>query len=271
MTVGLSLPFCLFMVHAELGSVVITDLYLHAAHLHLHLSAFFDDPSAKDYCERLLALHSATTTYLEKALNLETSVGPVLSYTPYYIYQMMLAGGFTLLKLCKSFFAAHIDLEYSKSLFNRTIWAIRGISVANNDLPQRLAEVLAQMWRLGGTPTQRPATAEVDDSLQLKVRCRMSMSLVYDSVWRWREDAQTKGRNIEGMLARPVFFQRSCSDCVQPISRTRRIRSPITIRLHPLLQPSRRRPLRGLLAAIPVWRRQRLCRRVWRCQRRAAE
>jgi hypothetical protein len=200
------------------------------------LSAFFDDPSAKDYRERLLSLHTATVTFLEAALNLETSVGPVLSYTPYYFYQMMLAGAFTLLKLCKSFFAAHIDLEYSKNLFNRTIWAIRGISVSNNDLPERLAEVLAQMWRLGGTPTQRPASAaEPDDSLQLKVRCRMSMSLLYDSVWRWREDAQTKGRNIEGMFAdsiRCVFLT-----VLQLTSRTRRIPILLPTLPHLLLQP----------------------------------
>lgn len=186
----------------DLTLQAITELYLRASNLHLHLSAFFDNPTAKDYREGLLSLHSATTAFLEAALNLETHVGPVLSYTPYYIYQMMLAAGFTLLKLCKSFFAAHIDLEYSRNLFNRTIWAIRAISVSNNDLPERLAEVLAQMWRLGGTPSQRPtgSNAEIDDSLQLRVRCRMSMSLVYDSVWRWREDAQTRGRNIEGTI-----------------------------------------------------------------------
>lgn len=179
----------------------ITNLYLRASNLHLHLSAFFDDPTAKDYRERLLVLYVATTTFLEAAMSLETEVGPVLSYTPYYIYQMLVAAGCTLLKLCKSFFAAHIDMEYTKALFNRTIWAIRGVSVSNNDLPERLAEVLAQMWRLGNAPTPKPAdNPEMDDSLMLKVRCRMSMSLLYDSVWRWREDARTKGRNIEGML-----------------------------------------------------------------------
>lgn len=133
-------------------------------------------------------------------MKLQTQIGPILSYTPYYIYQMMVAGGCTLLKLCKSFFAAHIDMEYAKSLFNRTIWAIRGVSVISNDLPERLAEVLAQMWKLGTTPSPKPPTdgSEMDDSLMLKVRCRMSMSLLFDSVWRWREDTRTKGRNIEG-------------------------------------------------------------------------
>ncbi|KAJ5212253.1 uncharacterized protein N7498_003899, partial [Penicillium cinerascens] len=183
----------------------ITDLYLRAANLHLHLSAFFDDPLAKDYRGRLLSLYVATTSFLEVTMNLETEVGPVLSYTPYYVYQMMVAAGCTLLKLSKSFFSNHIDMDYTKTLFNRTIWAIRGVSVSSNDLPERLAEVLAQMWRLGVT-SQRPAmsNSDVDDSLRLKVRCRMSMSLLFDSVWRWREDARTKGRNIEAYLKNPT-------------------------------------------------------------------
>jgi hypothetical protein len=183
----------------------ITNLYLRASNLHLHLSAFFDEPSEKDYRERLLSLYVVTTSFLEVVMNLETEVGPVLSYTPYYIYQMMVAAGCTLLKLSKSFFSSHIDMEYTKNLFNRTIWAVRGVSVSSNDLPERLAEVLAQMWRLGGG-TQRSAgnNTDVDDSLRLKVRCRMSMSLLFDSVWRWREDTRTKGRNIEAYLKNPT-------------------------------------------------------------------
>ncbi|KAL4781688.1 hypothetical protein BJX76DRAFT_334650 [Aspergillus varians] len=184
----------------------ITELYLRASNLHLHLSAFFDDPTAKDYRERLLSLFFAATTFLEAAMKLQTQVGPIISYTPYYIYQMMVAGGCTLLKLCKSFFAAHIDMDYAKGLFNRTIWGIRGVSVISNDLPERLAEVLAQMWKLGSTPSPKPPPdgAEMDDSLMLKVRCRMSMSLLFDSVWRWREDTRTKGRNIEAYLKNPT-------------------------------------------------------------------
>ena len=113
---------------------------------------------------------------------------------------MIVAAGFTLLKLLNSIFARHIDIEYGKTLFNRTIWAIRAISVATNDLPSRLAEVLAQLWRGGGAGSRTlPSGNDISDSsLQLKVRCRMSMSLVYDSIWRWREEFQAKGRgNLE--------------------------------------------------------------------------
>lgn len=113
---------------------------------------------------------------------------------------MVVSAGFTLLKLLNSFFANNVDLEYGKALFSRCIWLIRSISVANNDLPSRFAEVLAQLWKSGGGGSKmlQRNNDVTDSSLQLKVRCRMSMSLVYDSVWRWREEFQAKGRgNLE--------------------------------------------------------------------------
>ena len=190
------------MISANLlfPSLAITRVYFLAAGLHLHLSAFFDNPTTKDYRQALSALYNATTSFLEAALGLETTVGQVLAYSSNYIYQMTLAAGFCLLKLCKSFFAVHLDMEYSKSLFNGTIRALRSMSVSENDLPERMAEVLAQMWRMGGSSMAQPhqiTGEQPDNSLRLKVRCRMSMSLVFDSVWRWREDAQARGRNLE--------------------------------------------------------------------------
>ena len=186
----------------------ITTLYLRAAGLHLHLGAFFDSSTSRDYNADLLALFLSTSLFLESAFALETSAGGVLAYATNYILQMVVAAGFTLLKLLNSFFAHHIDIEYGKTLFNRAIWAIRTISVATNDLPSRLAEVLAQLWR-GGSADSRMLHNDndvVDSSLQLKVRCRMSMSLVYDSVWRWREEFQAKGR---GNLECKHFFPKS--------------------------------------------------------------
>ena len=181
------------------NDAAINTLYLRAAGLHLRLSAFFESPTATDYLVDLLALWIATTSFLEYAFNLKSSIDDVLTYATNYIVQMIIASGFTLLKLLNSFFVSHIDLAYGKNLFNKTIRAIRSGSVTRNDLPSRLAEVLVQMWRGGGAGSRMPSQAHVmDGSLQLKVRCRMSMSLVYDSVWRWREEFQAQGRgNLE--------------------------------------------------------------------------
>ncbi|KAL9613159.1 MAG: hypothetical protein Q9167_002279 [Letrouitia subvulpina] len=178
-----------------------------AASLHFRLSAFFDSPSSKDYNLHLFALWMATSSFLESVFKLETSSGNLLPFVTNYILQMIIASGFTLLKLLNSFFAHHVDLAYGKELFTNAIRAIRTISVATNDLPSRLAEVLAQLWSGGGSgmKTEYGESSGMDSSLQLKVRCRMSMSLVYDSVWRWREEFQAKGRgNLETAVKNPT-------------------------------------------------------------------
>jgi len=186
----------------DADSVAINTLYLRAAALHQHLSVFFDSPDTIAYRENLLGLWEATKTFLEGCFTLDTSAGNVIVYATNYILQMIIAAGFTLLKLLNSFFASFIDLEYGKTLFTRTIATIRKISVMREDLPSRLAEVLAQMWRAG-------QQGNFTSSLEIKVRCRMSMSLVYDSVWRWREEFEAKGRgDLDGMFpiaTVPVF------------------------------------------------------------------
>ncbi|KAI9847686.1 MAG: hypothetical protein M1837_001934 [Sclerophora amabilis] len=185
----------------------INKLHLHAASLHLRLSAFLDSSSSRDYNRDLFNLYFTVLRFLECALNLENPHG-VLRYATNYILQMIIAGSFALLKLLNSFFAHLIDFESGKRLFQRTIWAIRKISVLSNDLPSRLAEVLAQLWRGGGAEARISSgrdDLEMDRSLQLKVRCRMSMSLVFDSVWRWREEFQAKGRgNLDSAVKNPT-------------------------------------------------------------------
>jgi len=142
-----------------------------------------------------------------------------LKYATGYILQMIVAACFTLLKLLSSFFAKEIEFERGRSLFHRTIQGIRSMSIINNDLPWRLAELMVQMWngaRVESRSQQQNLQAMgngnmassgldimpgIDDSLQLKVRCRMSMSLVFDSIWRWREEFQAQGRgNIDGQF-----------------------------------------------------------------------
>jgi len=182
-------------------------LYLRAAGLHFRLFAFFDSPNSKQYVGDLLELWTSTASFLECAFNLVTSAGNLLINSPNYILQMIIAAAFTLLKLLNSFFAAHMDVVYGRTLFTRTIQVIRSISVTTNDLPNRLAEVLAQLWRASGAASRQMSNGSVnfDNSLQLKVKCRMSMSLVFDSVWRWREKFRANGRgNLDCMYSRTV-------------------------------------------------------------------
>lgn len=174
--------------------LAIEMLHLQAVGLHLKLSAFFDPPQARTYKQDLQELYSAATNFLEAALRF-----PSLKYVGSYLMQIILAAGFTLAKLLNSFFARHIDVPEARKLFNATISAIRSISINNNDMPARLAEVLTQLWRSMGAGL-RTIPAVVDDSLQLQVRCRMSLSVVYDSVWRWREQFQFQGDGTSAIV-----------------------------------------------------------------------
>ena len=141
----------------------------------------------------LTELYLAATSYLNRVSTLADK-GYAIKYATNYVMQMLLAAGYTLHRLLYSFFASLVSEEDGKGYFRRAIRALREMSLIHNDLPVRLAEVLAQLWQAqvnaNAAKTNKiisiPASNR-DTSLQLKVRCRMSMSLVYDSVWRWRE------------------------------------------------------------------------------------
>ncbi|KAF2458306.1 hypothetical protein BDY21DRAFT_284409 [Lineolata rhizophorae] len=216
--------------------LTVTDtLYLHSASLHLRLWAFFDTSSASTYRSDLLQLYHATKNFLEMVFSLRDGTPGIgggessLIYATNYLMQMTLAAGFTLFKLLNSFFARQLPglVDEGKRLLTGTIQSIREMSVTNNDLPQRLAEVLAQLWRAspaaqsastnGNTPTMAtsvgPGAVDVDDSLQLRVRCRQSMSLVFDSVWRWRDEIQGKSAagNLDNAVNNPTNPEASSS------------------------------------------------------------
>lgn len=192
----------------------ITKIYLEAAALHLHLSIFFSHRDLPTYRIDMLNLYNATTTFLETCLSLESAMnvthqssyshGLSLSHGTNYIFHMMLAAGFSLLQLMHHFLGQHeLDIQGAAGLLDRTIWALRSTSVVENDLAERLAEVLAQVRKSGPRRTEPREDGTIEDededSLQLKVRCRMSMSLVFDSIWRWRrgwKDQRPPGGNV---------------------------------------------------------------------------
>ncbi|KAK3114668.1 hypothetical protein LTR53_006797 [Teratosphaeriaceae sp. CCFEE 6253] len=194
----------------------IETLYLKAAALHLRLSAFFDKPTQPNYLTDLRNVYIAASSLLAIATELPPDH---FNYIPRYIEQMMLAGAVTLLKLLGSFYASHVDIPAGRTLFSKTVSALRRLSVRSNDLPQRLAEVLAQLWQTSGASEQKLFNGDAglakpapDESLQLRVRCRSSLSVLYDAIWRWRQQVGQEGRiNLDRAVEHPTAIA-SASD-----------------------------------------------------------
>ncbi|KAH8840726.1 hypothetical protein MCOR27_005405 [Pyricularia oryzae] len=189
----------------------VVNLHLKAAGLHLRLAAFFDSSKTQTYVDDLKELFRATTSFLDAVLEGDYDTNPqeqggndTLKYATNYIQQMLVATGFVLLKLMRSFFAKIIDFERGRLLFHRTSQAIRATSVNRNDLSWRLAELMVQMWNGARVDPTYMESGMIDDSLQLKVRCRHSMSLVFDSIWAWREDYEARGRGSLDALKNPT-------------------------------------------------------------------
>lgn len=186
----------------------INMIHLRAAELHLRYFVFLGSNARSD---DLTKLFIATTSFLGRVLDLETSPGELIGHATNYILQMIVSAAFALMKLLKSGFSRHIDFNHGKLLFNGAISAIRRISVMEHDRPVRLADIMAQMWNAGSSNTE----AE-EDGLQLKVRCRMSMSHVYDTVWRWRQ----RFRPMRSIEDQGMFFFFFSSADLNPYERS---------------------------------------------------
>ncbi|KAK7757120.1 hypothetical protein SLS62_000667 [Diatrype stigma] len=88
--------------------------------------------------------------------------------------------------------ARFADLGAGETAYFSAILLVRGrASVANDDLGARAASILGQLWtsrKVFVSSSRRDGGGAVLDGLETKTRGRLSMSVVFDSFWWWREE-----------------------------------------------------------------------------------
>ncbi|KAJ6030173.1 hypothetical protein N7460_010439 [Penicillium canescens] len=165
----------------------LTRIYLSAARLHLHSFYLFDESAIDGYTERIVTLYQTACSFVEQSLELD-SESSFFHYCPFFCYQVFVCASLIILKIItNSYFQSLLDVDTGKKMLNSVISTLRKMSIANNDLPARLSDVISFFCSLpeSETPSARPI-----DGLQLRVRNRLSMSIVYDSLWEWRRHFQ---------------------------------------------------------------------------------
>jgi len=169
---------------------------LCCAQLHLRLNILVEQHVPEHFIPSLLLLYEACRNLLSIVLSSNpagedpVSGENILMHCPNYIFQMTLVSAFTILKLIRSSFRDYIDMAAGKSLCNSAILAVRKISITNNDLPGRLAEVLTQLWAkeyLVSNEGHGSIPTNISQELKLRVNGRMSVSVMFDSLLEWRK------------------------------------------------------------------------------------
>lgn len=171
--------------------------YLSAARLHLHALYLFDDSTVDGYTERIISLYHTSYDLIEKSLVLDEGEGGFFQHSPFFCYQAFTCAAFVVLRIwSNTFFQPLLDNDAGMQLLDTAIVSLRKMSVVNNDLPARLGDVLGFFCSLPDRAALGGATMEV---LRLRqVKNRLSMSVVYDSLWTWRHHFKDNGVSTEG-------------------------------------------------------------------------
>lgn len=84
-----------------------------------------------------------------------------------------------ILKILQGNYSQLVDIEEGRKALDLSLELLQKCSIEDNDLPARFSKVLAQMW------TSQPEEPSPQEGL--KVTTRLGASLLYDTLWKWRE------------------------------------------------------------------------------------
>jgi len=121
-----------------------------------------------------------------------------------FIDRTLLLAGFCILKLCRSPLAQHLDLAAGERAYFSAAQFSKTTSLQKNDLGARCAAILTNLW--GSTKIFRRKDGSVE-SLGIRLRTRLSMSVSFDMFWYWREEFGHMANPYNGEDAIPANAQ----------------------------------------------------------------
>lgn len=160
-------------------------IYLQIARLQLEVLQLHCNTDSNNQPELIQLFGTASGLIISiKNLNDATTIA---SNSPNYIRTGLSLAAFTLLRMMKSRFLQTLNstiVEQGKSSIFAAIHILKEMSLTNNDVYAKCAEYLSTMWI-----TQ--SLFKVSDAnrwWKLRIRNRLSMSIVFDSLLIWVEE-----------------------------------------------------------------------------------
>lgn len=150
---------------------------LYLQQFHLHGSSLLEERKTG-----ILQLYKTASTMIARTISgfSDSNWFDLMAHAPLHMFRVLFAAASTLLKVLNSSYSQYVDFETGKLLFDSARFAIRRLSVQENDLVSRGAQLLHFYWTFSETSLAK------EEEPGLLIESRLGASLMYDCLWRWR-------------------------------------------------------------------------------------
>lgn len=161
---------------------VVDNLQLICGRLHICVLRFLQ----KDQTDPvgLVELFGVAVSLIETFAQLDTSSDFAL-YSSFYFSRCLGLAAIVILKLSRNTPQLTINLDRGEQCYFTAIRLLRRRAINSPDLDTKLADILTQLW--SSQLIFRDTDGNVD-SLQLRIKSRLSMSSFFDCLWWWRQE-----------------------------------------------------------------------------------
>ena len=172
----------------------VDEFYLICARLHI-LSFHLFTPKASMNDARLATLYETACNLIEVTMHLDT-MQKFAEFGPMLVSRFSNLAAFVILKIGRSHVRDALDLTRGQRSYFSVIQIHKKFSVQSDDIYARATLINTQLWT--SHKIFKRSNGGVD-SLTLRCRSRLGMSLVYDCYWWWRQEFGGQSNPYEGI------------------------------------------------------------------------
>jgi transcriptional regulatory protein LEU3 len=156
-------------------------LQLNCARIHILAFHFFAHPTNPGPDAESL------TRFFSLCINVIHAATALLqqSYFSFAMDRSITLAGFVILKLVRSSIAPNLDLAAGEKAYFQAIQFLKSVSLQQGDIYVRTALIMSDLWNSSKVFRKKNGQFE---SLGLRLRTRLGMSVSYDMFWYWREE-----------------------------------------------------------------------------------
>ncbi|XPS78991.1 hypothetical protein M3J09_010986 [Ascochyta lentis] len=159
------------------------SLQLSCARVHVMAFHFFAHPMNPD-ADGLSRFYSLCISTINAATTMAQQVH-FASVSQSFVDRTICLAGFSILRLVRSPLAQHFDLAAGEQAFFQAVQFLKNVSLQPGDIGMRTALIMHDLWNSNKVFRRKDGRIE---SLGLRLRTRLSMSVSYDMFWYWREE-----------------------------------------------------------------------------------